>query len=107
MDSYDKLKPYGIAINGCIDGFSRHIMWMEAYTTNSNPKVIAEYFINTVTCIGGCPKQLRADPGTENVRDIQTFLGKKSHGPSIRRRKLYLQMQHSQSADRDVVGGPV
>ena len=32
MDSYDKLKPYGIAINGCIDGFSRHIMWMEAYT---------------------------------------------------------------------------
>ncbi|RXN14187.1 izumo sperm-egg fusion 1-like protein [Labeo rohita] len=23
MDSYDKLKPYGIAINGCIDSFSR------------------------------------------------------------------------------------
>ena len=33
IDSYDKLKPYGIGINGCIDGFSRHIMWMEAYTT--------------------------------------------------------------------------
>ena len=59
MDSYDKLKPYGIAINGCIDGFSRHIMWMEAYTTNSNPKVIAEYFINTVMRIGGCPQRLR------------------------------------------------
>ena len=27
MDSYDKLKPYGIAINGCIDGFSRHAMF--------------------------------------------------------------------------------
>ena len=23
VDSYDKLKPYWIAINGCIDGFSR------------------------------------------------------------------------------------
>lgn len=25
VDSYDKLKPYGIYINGCIDGFSRKI----------------------------------------------------------------------------------
>ncbi len=43
MDSYDKLKPYGIAINGCIDGFSRFVLWMEAYNTNSDPKVIADY----------------------------------------------------------------
>ena len=28
IDSYDKLKPYGIAINGCIDSFSRHIVWL-------------------------------------------------------------------------------
>ena len=54
------MKPYGIAINGCIDGFSRHIMWMEAYYTNSDPKVIADYFINTVTHIGGCPQRVRA-----------------------------------------------
>ncbi|XP_035996634.1 uncharacterized protein LOC118564068 [Fundulus heteroclitus] len=76
MDSYDKLKPFGIAINGCIDGFSRHIMWMEAYYTNSDPKVIADYFINTVNRIGGCPQQVRADPGTENghVREMQMFL---------------------------------
>ncbi|KAK7893049.1 hypothetical protein WMY93_022201 [Mugilogobius chulae] len=76
LDSYDKLKPYGIAINGCIDGFSRHIMWMEAYVTNSDPKVIADYYINTVTRVGGCPQRLRADPGTENahVRDMQRFL---------------------------------
>lgn len=40
MDSYDKLKPYGICINGSIDGFSRKIIWLNAYTTNSNPKVI-------------------------------------------------------------------
>ena len=55
-------------------------MWMEAYTTNSNPKVIADYFINTVKRIGGCPQRLRADPGTENghVRDMQMFL-RRSH----------------------------
>ncbi|KAK0154047.1 hypothetical protein N1851_003868 [Merluccius polli] len=30
MDSYDKLTPFGIGINGCIDGFSCHIIWMQA-----------------------------------------------------------------------------
>ncbi|XP_065136100.1 uncharacterized protein [Paramisgurnus dabryanus] len=76
MDSYDKLKPYGIAINGCIDGFSRFVLWMEAYNTNSDPIVIAAYYISTVTGIGGCPERLRADPGTENghVKDMQVFL---------------------------------
>ncbi|KAF3856889.1 hypothetical protein F7725_017612 [Dissostichus mawsoni] len=76
MDSYDKLKPYGIAINGCIDGFSRYIMWMEAYTTNSDPNVIADYYISAVTHIGGCPQRMRADRGTENghIREMQLFL---------------------------------
>lgn len=66
MDGY-KLKPYGIAINGCIDGYSRYVLWMEAYTTNSDPKVVASYFIKTVLSIGGCPERIRADRGTENV----------------------------------------
>lgn len=57
MDGYDKLKPYGIAISGCIDGFSRYVLWMEAYTTNSDPKVVASYFIKTVSYIGGCPER--------------------------------------------------
>lgn len=39
VDSYDKLKPYGICINGCIDGFSRHIIWLRAGSTSSDPKV--------------------------------------------------------------------
>ncbi|XP_062873125.1 uncharacterized protein LOC134334643 [Trichomycterus rosablanca] len=83
MDSYDKLKPYGIAINGCIDGFSRHVMWMEAYNTNNDPKVIAGYWISTVTRIGGCPQRLRADPGTENghVREMQMFLRRNHSDP--------------------------
>ncbi|XP_034530357.1 uncharacterized protein LOC117805873 [Notolabrus celidotus] len=76
MDSYDKLKPYGIAINGCIDGFSRFVVWMEAYTTNSDPRVIAEYFIQCITPMGGCPERIRADHGTENghVANMQMFL---------------------------------
>lgn len=43
VDAYDKLKPYGLCISGCIDGFSRHIMWLNMYHTSSNPRVIARY----------------------------------------------------------------
>lgn len=76
MDSYDKLTPFGIRVNGCIDGFSRHIIWMEANCTNSNPCVIAAYFAQTVTKLGGCPKILRSDHGTENVHANRLFSGK-------------------------------
>lgn len=76
VDSYDKLKPYGICINGCIDGFSRKIMWCKAAYTSSDPHVIGGYFIEAVDQAGGCPRIVRTDLGTENVviRDIQTFL---------------------------------
>ncbi|CAC5423598.1 unnamed protein product [Mytilus coruscus] len=76
MDGYDKLKPYEICIHGCIDGFSRNIMWLEADTTNKDPYVIAGYFIDTVREVGGCPRCIRADLGTENgiVRELQVAL---------------------------------
>ena len=76
IDSYDKLKPYGICINGCIDAFSRNIIWLRATLTNSDPKVIGGYFVEAVECCGGCPSLVRTDMGTENVvvRDIQRYL---------------------------------
>ena len=61
MDGYDKLKPYGIAISGYIDGFSRYIVWMEADTTYNDPKVIADYFVSSAARLGGCLERLRAD----------------------------------------------
>ena len=67
MDGYDKIKPFGIAISGCIDGYSRQVIWLEAYYTNNDPHVILGYYINTITMKEGCPKRIRADLGTENV----------------------------------------
>lgn len=66
IDSYDKLKPYGLCINGCIDGFSRNIIWLECYRTSSDPRIIAGYFINAIDARKGCPKRIRGDRGTEN-----------------------------------------
>ncbi|XP_027858982.1 uncharacterized protein LOC114135683 [Xiphophorus couchianus] len=76
MDGYDKLKPFGIGINGCIDGFSRRLIWLEAYKTNNDPRVIAGYFMDAVIKAEGCPERLRVDLGTENVNaaDMQRYL---------------------------------
>ncbi|XP_063076248.1 uncharacterized protein LOC134466278 isoform X1 [Engraulis encrasicolus] len=76
VDSYDKLKPYGVCINGAIDGFSRLIVWLHAYSTNSNPKIIAGYFMREVERRMGTPSRIRADLGTENVTmaEMQRFL---------------------------------
>ena len=31
IDGYDKLKPFGIAIHGAIDGYIRRILWLKLY----------------------------------------------------------------------------
>ncbi|XDV44873.1 hypothetical protein PO909_013091 [Leuciscus waleckii] len=61
IDSYDKLKTYSLCINGCVDGFSRNVMWLKVYFTNNEPKVIATYFIETVKNRDGCPRRIHAD----------------------------------------------
>ncbi|WAR30442.1 hypothetical protein MAR_032984 [Mya arenaria] len=72
IDGYDKLKPFGISIHGAIDGFSRYVLWLEAYKTNNDPDLIAGYYTETVNMMNGCPLRVGADMGTENcyVRDI-------------------------------------
>ena len=34
-DGYDKLKPYGFPIHGCIDGWSRKILWLLVTRSNN------------------------------------------------------------------------
>ncbi|KAK0151963.1 hypothetical protein N1851_006662 [Merluccius polli] len=76
VDGYDKLKPYGICINGAVDGFSRMVIWLHAYSTNSNPRVIAGYFIDEAENRGGTHSRIRTDLGTENcvMGQMQVFL---------------------------------
>ncbi|KAL5007351.1 hypothetical protein ScPMuIL_016157 [Solemya velum] len=91
VGGYAKLKPYGIAIHGCIDGFSRNIIWLEANTTNNDPKVIASYFIDSVTRKNGCPQRIRADMGTENrfIEQMQIFL-RRNHGDELSGNKSFM-----------------
>ncbi|XP_068697380.1 uncharacterized protein [Montipora foliosa] len=75
IDGYDKLKPFGFCVHGTMDGYSRRIMWLEVGPSNNDPSIIAQYFVDCVRQIGGTPKMIRADCGTENtyVAALQRF----------------------------------
>lgn len=76
IDGYDKLKPYGFCIHGAIDGYSRRILWLEVGPSNNDPMVTVQYYIDCVRQLGGCPRVVRGDCGTENIHiaAVQRFL---------------------------------
>ena len=53
IDGHDKPKPYGISIHGCIDGYSRRIIWLEVAATNTMPELIAKYYLDAVKQMKG------------------------------------------------------
>lgn len=75
LDGYDKLKPYGFCIHGCIDGYSRKILWLRVSSTNNDPGVISTYYLDFVESIKGTARRIRADCGTENlnIAGVQRF----------------------------------
>ena len=76
IDGYDKLKPFGFCVHGAIDGYSRRILWLEVGSSNINPRIIATFYHDCVTQLGGVPHICRGDAGTENghVATMQRFL---------------------------------
>lgn len=97
LDAYDKLKPFGLYISGCIDGYSRFITWLEVGTTNSDPGVIGGYFLSSIIQQRGIPLSIRADCGTENgtVDRLQNEL-RNIYSNSRMRPFLYGTSQHNQ-----------
>ncbi|VDI39125.1 Hypothetical predicted protein [Mytilus galloprovincialis] len=76
VDGYDKLKPYGIAIHGAIDGYSRKLLWLVASPSNNNPRYVGYWYLNWIKERKMLPRVVRSDAGTENVimRDLQRSL---------------------------------
>ncbi|KAH0567784.1 hypothetical protein KQX54_013739 [Cotesia glomerata] len=79
LDGYDKLKKFGFAIHGCIDGFSRTVLWLEVATTNNDPAVTAHYFLKTVKRLKFLPTIIRSDKDSENgiIGELQICLRKR------------------------------
>lgn len=85
IDGYDKLKPYGLAISGCIDGYSRKVMWLFCGDSNNDPDIIAHHYLQCASEFGVIPKLLCTNYGTENdnnkiaysmsKRDVDVIVG--------------------------------
>ena len=93
-NGYDKLKPFGLAIHGCIDGWSRKILWLYVTRSNNCPHNIATYYLDAIEKYGGCPVKLVTDLGTENgiMASLQCFfrddLGCHTYVPSPRNQRI-------------------
>ena len=67
IDGYDKIKRYGFAIHGAIDGYSQKILWLKVLVSNNNPKMIGTLYLNYVSQSKIAPRIVRSDRGSENV----------------------------------------
>ena len=61
-------KPFGFAIHGAIDVFSRRTLWIEVCPSNNNPRIITRYFLDTVRKWGSWLQVYRCDVSTDNTK---------------------------------------
>jgi hypothetical protein len=67
IDGYDKLKPYGIEIYACIDGYSRYVVWIYIGISNSTAVSCLCQFLD---CLNHTKRQPRFKPAAPN--DVQS-----------------------------------
>ena len=83
LDCYDKLQPFGICISRCICGFSMKLIWLNAYSTNNNSRIIGGYFLEAVKEYGGWPRLVRVSFGTKNGHVISQLMLCRAHENNI------------------------
>lgn len=66
MDSNHKLIHYRIVIHGCVDGFSRKIIYLNAASDNKADTVLQMFYKGMEE--SGIPVRVRGDKGSENAR---------------------------------------
>ena len=67
IDGHDKLKMFGFAIHGAIDGYSRKILWLRVLRLNSSSSITGNFDLYCLKELQGCPIKLITDLGTENI----------------------------------------
>lgn len=92
LDGFDKLKRFGLAIHGCVDGFSRKVLWLDVATTNNKPQVVAYYYLQCLQEFKCLPCIVRTDKGTENtvIELLQQAL-RFDHSDKNAREKSYIK----------------
>ena len=79
IDGHCKLKSFVFSLHGCIDGFSRRLLWLEVSSSNKKPENIDKFYLDAVKQLQSIPKKLKADDGTGHYVDFcKYFLPKKA-----------------------------
>ena len=53
IDGYNKLAPCVFHVSGCIDGYSRRIMFLQVAAPSHDPSVIAHYYLGCIEQVQG------------------------------------------------------
>ena len=71
LDGNHKIIRWGFVIHGCVDGYSRRVMFLRA-STNNKATTVFSLFMEAVEKFG-LPRRVRGDQGVENV-DVVWFM---------------------------------
>ena len=94
LDGHHSLVRWGLVIHGCIDGFSRRILFLKCSNNNLSQTVL-ELFFKAIEKDGFWPSRIHVDYGVENVLVCDAMVeargeGRESFiaGPSIRNQRI-------------------
>ncbi|EJT97634.1 hypothetical protein DACRYDRAFT_59043, partial [Dacryopinax primogenitus] len=75
-DQHDKWRCFGLFLHMGLDNFSNVVLWLKVWWTNSNPCLIASYYLEAASEMQGIPLLTQSDPGMENhgIANAQTML---------------------------------
>ena len=80
LDGHHSLIRWSLVVHGCIDRFSRRIIYLQCSTNNLSETVLA-LFLNATEDDGGLwPSRIRVDRGVENVRVCDAMVEARGEG---------------------------
>jgi hypothetical protein len=67
FDQNDKMRQFGSEIHGCIDGWSRKMVWLHVGASNRIPEQILAYYVDAINLHHCMPSRQRSDRGAQNT----------------------------------------